>query len=1062
MKHPASLRLSIIALTLSLAACGTGGGGGGGGGGPMNIVRVSTGFGELLPYKIFAVTSAGTPSTNLVSIRDLDDLTDNVTFSNPVLPVPTLEDTATLPDGTPGNQFLYVTFTKAIDLESVLSGLPGAQSDNGMTGAITVEARDPLSGAVTLIPGRAFIDGWTYAGDPSGDPLRIPLQRWVALEEGITVAQDVDGAFPGGGFPGQGNSFNGSADLVSPNTLVFVIDSDSDLSTLETFPAGQMIRMRIGTGVRDFSGRNLSQPGVATTTVGVNDISPEVAVTPPPNSFPEVIPGNGDDDVDPLTTIIVQFTEPLQPLTLGDLPSDGPPNISAAILIQFGPPAQRVTVPAEILPISIYDFSRWEILPTFNFPGEGPSDEECGVFNRVDVTVNPNQVQDLSGNFNLLAATTFFETGPGPGLVNAPVAPDAIYIGRSGSDNGISVIDLNGFGAGTGDPTYDDTGNSITEGDSNYPNNPNVRLQGSLLRPPLVPPVCTVKGGSQGVFTLTKDSTLDGLVVRAPVVLSVGDMMLGHGLDGAFNNGPAPFGCQGGGGNLCALPGLKLYQVIHGGPNTLTPPILNNPILNSVTGGENVISWAPHPNPPPLQFPPLCLSPYIGGQEPTAIDTLLHPLGNVWGPPCANCPALTNLLVPGDPFGNPNQIPPEPPSGLLSQEQNSFFEGPSPPAQNLGGCFNYMMRQQVGHFLYVIDRGRSEVMVLNSNRMSVIDRIVVPDPTSLAMSPNVDFLAVTNQSVNLVSFIDINPTSATFHQVVTQTVVGAGPNGIAWEPGNEDILVCNESDDTVSIISAFTLDVRKVISSQLDRPFEVAITNRQAGFGFFRNVYFAYILNRSGRIAIFESGPNGVNGWGYDDVVGIAPQEFKNPKAIQPDHINIGSGVWIAHEGPIDTETQEPGSYGDPAVSNLHIDSAIMGQLPLNVNSLLIPNFRDMAMQVDISLGPGQLSGIPVSLAFDNMRNFGGLTTYQTFYSAGIPAQINGKSLVRIATGIVNTSEPEYMFVAVPNPSVGSEGLVDVIDIGGGYLRVDTNAFHSGIQSIEVENAIVLMDYFRQ
>ena len=38
----------------------------------------------------------------------------------------------------------------------------------------------------------------------------------------------------------------------------------------------------------------------------------------------------------------------------------------------------------------------------------------------------------------------------------------------------------------------------------------------------------------------------------------------------------------------------------------------------------------------------------------------------------------------------------------------------------------------------------------------------------------------------------------------------------------------------------------------------------------------------------------------------------------------------------------------------------------------------------------------------------------------------------------------------------------DVIDIGGGFLRVDTNAFHSGIQSIEVENAIVLMDYFRQ
>ncbi|MDP6539230.1 MAG: beta-propeller fold lactonase family protein [Planctomycetota bacterium] len=1061
MKHPARLRPSIVALTLTLAAC-TGGDGSGGGGGAMTIVRVSSGFGELLPYKIFAVSADGTPSNNLVSIRSLDDLADNVTFSNPVLPTPTLGDTATLPDGTPGNQFLYATFSKPLELDSVLSALPGAQSDNGMTGAITVEARDPLSGGVAIIPGRAFIDGWTYAGDPTGDPLRLPLQRWVSLQEGMTVAEEVEGAFPGAGFPGVGGAFSGSTDLVSSRTLVFVIDSDGDLSTHERFPSDRLIRMRIGTGVRDTSGRNLSESGLASTTVGANTISPEVAVTPPPNSFPEVIPGNGDDDVDPLTTIDVQFTEPVQPLTLGDLPSDGPPNLSAALLIQFGPPAQRVTVPSEILPLSIYDFSRWEVLPSFNFPGEGPADEECGVFNRVDVTVNPNQLQDLSGNFNLLAATTFFETGPGPGLVNAPVAPDAIYVGRAGAESGISVIDLNGFGAGTGNPTYDDTGNTISEGDSNYPNNPNVRLQGAIMRPPLVPPVCTVKGGSQGVFTLTKDSTLDDLVVRSPVVLSVGDMMLGHGLDGSFNNGPAPFGCQGGGGNLCALPGLKLYQVIHGGPNTLIPPILNNPILNSVTGGENVISWAPHPNPPPLQFPPLCLSPFIGGQEPTAIDTLLSPTGNVWGPPCANCPALTNLLVPGDPFGDPHQVPPQPPSGLLSQEQNSFFEGPSPPAQTLGGCFNYMIRQQVGQFLYVIDRGRNEVMVLNSNRMTVIDRIVLPDPTSLAMSPNIDFLAVTNQNVDLVSFIDINPASATFHQVTTQTVVGSGPNGIAWEPGNEDILVCNEGDDTMSIISAFTLEQRKVVSSQLDRPFDVAITNRQAGFGFFRNVYFAYVLNRSGRIAMFESGPNGVNGWGYDDIVGVASQEFKNPKAIQPDHINIGSAVWIAHEGPIDTETQDSGSYGEPAVSNLRIDSAIMGQLPLNVNSLLIPNFRDMAMQVDVSLGPNELSGIPVSLAFDNMRNFGGLTTFQTFYSAGIPAQVNGKSLVRTTQQIVNTSEPEFMFVAVPNPSVGSEGLVDVIDIGGGFLRVDTNAFHAGVQSIEVQNAIVLMDYFRQ
>ena len=59
----------------------------------------------------------------------------------------------------------------------------------------------------------------------------------------------------------------------------------------------------------------------------------------------------------------------------------------------------------------------------------------------------------------------------------------------------------------------------------------------------------------------------------------------------------------------------------------------------------------------------------------------------------------------------------------------------------------------------------------------------------------------------------------------------------------------------MSIISAATLEVRKEVRSQLSRPFEVCITPRQIpGYGFARNVYFAYILNRTGSIALFESG----------------------------------------------------------------------------------------------------------------------------------------------------------------------------------------------------------------
>ena len=102
----------------------------------------------------------------------------------------------------------------------------------------------------------------------------------------------------------------------------------------------------------------------------------------------------------------------------------------------------------------------------------------------------------------------------------------------------------------------------------------------------------------------------------------------------------------------------------------------------------------------------------------------------------------------------------------------------------------------------VVDRAAGEVVVFNSNRFTIIDRIRTPDPTSLAMSPNLDLLAVSNQTAGTVTFVDIDPTSATFHQIVKTTKVGNGPLGIAWEPGNEDIIVCNTGDSTVSIISA--------------------------------------------------------------------------------------------------------------------------------------------------------------------------------------------------------------------------------------------------------------------
>ena len=1007
--------------------------------GGMELVESHNGFGRLLPYEIFQVDSSGLPTSELIQIRSIDDLIDNVTPLNPVLPIPTWPEGALLPSGAPGNQFLAARFSQTLDVDSVLT--PGAPFSSYLLGTITVVAIDPPTGTTTQVPGQAFVGGQAY-GAGAG------LETWVVADpddldgDGLLVeAAAVGGGFPGLGFPGTESSYN-ALDLVAPDAFVFVPDSDGDLTTHESFPTGLQIRMQMTEGVRSVGGVALSDQAVASSTVGADDLPPEVKIVGS-EGVPVIIPGNGDFDVDPETDISIEFTEPLQILSVGSVPGS-PPLISASILVQFGPAATLVTMPFSVLPRSPFDFTSMVLDPAYAFPGAGPSFPGCDPFNQVMVVVNPGQLQDLAAlpNLNTLGAATFFSTGEGPGLVNAPVAPDTIYAARGGSQASLSVIDLNGFGAGTGDPTYNPLC-PIEKGNTNYPNNPNVQLQGSFMVPPLSPGSCTFNGGSAGVFTLSKDSSLDDRLLRSPLVESIDDLMLGHALDNVFNNG-SPFGCQSGGGNLCAATGLKVVAIASGGSATLAPAGVSGFPIKTEFGVENLVSWAPHPNPPPLVFPPLCVSPAIGGQEPTSVDTTVN-----------------NILVPGPtPLGLPDLC--IPPQNMLSSEQNAFFVGPSLPSPSITSCSQYAVRQQVGQFLYVVDRVAGELVVLNSNRMTVLERIPLPDPTSLAMSPDLDFLAVTNQAEDLVSFLSIDPSSSSFHQVVHEVPVGDGPTGIAWESGNEDILVCNEGDGTVTLLSAFTLDVRKTLTDMLGQPFEVVTTPRQLGFGSLRGVYYAYILNRDGTVSLFESGPDGVNGWGYDDVIGRTEFAFTNPRAMRADVSNLSSGVWIAHENPVDFAGQPTGVQGG-AITNLYLQAGALGILPLDPGFLGTPMMRDLEFQILGSLGEGELglTGVPTDLAFDNQRNLTALTNFSTSFSAGSPLSINGKSLVKpLSTDYVPVHAPRFLFASVPNSSEGP-GVVDVILLEGAYERFDSDPFEPGVQSIPVPGVTRLMDYFR-
>ena len=1032
--------IPLLGLGALLGACG-GAATPGGGSSQFTIDEVSNGFGRMLPYQIAVRDAAGNPTSRVIEITKLSDLTSNVTAANPVKPPTEWPTGPELPNGGSGNHFFYVSFSQEIELLSVLNPLVSANIDNNLTGSILISAVEPNGNTIATIKGRGFVGG--FAVGPDLDPLlpgNFAVQRWVSLDgSGNLVAEDLGGFTPGVGFPGTQSPFAGDDVLVDPHTFVFVIDEDGDLATHETFPTGAQIQMTINEDVRSALGRNITEVGLASSTVGPDLVVPEVFGAPGGSG---IIPATGEVDVDPETNIEIKFTEPLQILSLAELDDGTPPALSSAVKIIFGPSANRVEVPYTVRPFSIYDFSRLELVPAYNFPGSGPElEDSCNAFGRITVQVNRLQFTDLNAVENTRDEEVVFTTREGAGLVNAPVVPDVIYLARGGATPGLSVLDLNGFGQGTGNPTYDQL-QPIKEGNTNFPNNPNVSVLGASLIPPLTQGTCTTDGGSEGPITLTKSSSLSDLLVSAPILESISDLAIGHALDNTFN-GAAPFGCQAGGGNICASTGLKLSILAAGGANSLAPSTTTALATKIVTGGENLVSFAPSPNPPPLVFPPLCLSPLINGQEPTSINSGL---------------SFTNLLVPGaNSRGNPALN--RPPTNLLSQTQNAFFDGPTPPQPTVTGCVPFASRQQIGHFLYVVDRVASEIVVLNSNRMTVIDRITTPDPTSLAMSPNLDLLAVTNEGADQVSFIDTNPSSANFHRVVRTVPVGVGPTGIAWEGGNEDIFVCNQGDGSVSVISAFTLRARKSLRNQITRPIDVALTPRQLGFGFLRGVYFGYILNQDGSVAIFESGPSGLNGWGFDDTIGTLPFRFFQPKAIQPDIGRLNSAVWIAHENPLDANGDATGATGG-ALTNVGIASGVRGIIIL-AGFTFTPSFRNLEFGVfgSIGEGPSGLSGVPVDIAFDNMLNVSALTNYSSQFSAGQPLSINGKSLVRfLGAAFQSTSAPLFMFAAVPNP-----GVVDVMNLANGTLtRVDSNVFQPGLQSIPAVNVTMVADYFRQ
>ena len=979
--------------------------------GPFKVELITNGFSpQLFPYRIKVADKNGNPTDRIVNITSMDILRNNVSANNDVLPIGTWPDTAQLPNGAAGNEFLQIRFNNPIDRNSVMSDLlANLSSNSGLTGNLQVLQYEYNTAAEKsgMVKGRAFIGGGSYFS--TGATQLTWYQCFVRVDnDHVAVNPDLppairnqltDGVhiyFPTG--------FTNAADLIEPTSFVFIPDQDGDLSTYETFPKasdGYLVRVVLSKSVTDINGKSLSEAVCVATTAGTDSVEPEIiGHKRSQNGLGglEIHPGNGEAGVDPDTTIMVSFNKPVQPRDVGEFVSAT--NLTPAfrsLTIEYKVQGNVYKTLYWAEPVTPGDFCNFRVVPSYTLPGN----HEISV--KVEKTVRGLNLLNPAASIS-----TKFTTGEGPGIVNAPVAPEAIYVGMRGSNSGVAVIDLNGFGQGTGDLSV-----------SNFKNNPNVGAPG--VTPPLAPGTSNLDAGSEGALTLTKDSSGTNFrLVKPPIVGQVGDMAIGQPLDKVYNNENVnPFV-------------TRINQV---NPATAT----------GIGAFGNSIQVAPIPNPPKIKFPPPNPARAIFAEEPTVASTS----GSGFlasSPPCVTSPP--NLLGIGDPLVKKD--------GIFGASLPGIFVGPQPPPagsqQPITPYCPYASRQQIGHFLYVIDRDNQKLVVLNSNRFTVLKSFSITDPYSLGLSPNLKMLAVTSFSSGKVSFIDVDPSSPTFHTVVGVTKVGEGPMGVAWQPQGEDLLVCNSVSNTVSILAGTTLQVRKNVSSLLNRPFEVAVDSREVNFGFNTGIYFAYILNTDGTVAIFESGPSGVNGIGFDDVIGVPESgRFRNARTLQPDVLSQSSAVWVAHQD----------NNGLGQISHLELTDSPSGPIPVSNAStgiILPPTFRQRQWNVNAKIGgqdpstpsKDKLSGnAPSDIAFDDIQNNGAFPSLQSNQVSNIIyAPHSSKDLKRAgAGGALPASQPRFIFIA--NPDVG---------------RVDVFQFDTGIlvRSIKCPGATVLCNYWRQ
>ncbi len=628
----------------------------------------------------------------------------------------------------------------------------------------------------------------------------------------------------------------------------------------------------------------------------------------------------------------------------------------------------------------------------------GPQDlqgqlQRGGTLVALDTLVDGDAANDLTTGGSNVCRTFRVGTDSQKLYVNAPVAPQALYLAYS--SGGLGVLDLAGTGYNTNRPggaadnaafknylevsTYLpptlsgkttsfnwSSNGSLQSGDhfrafgilsrctsggaaTGVPQGTESELAlGAAIPTGLLTPAPGINEGSSGHETLVRTGISSGnpdtstaVLAKSSAVGVVRDIEVGDFLDTVFFDLENPFA------------------------TTLNHKSFNTPVLGTLS--NNTIADPPLPNPPPLRYPvglphtavifdqaDLSSAPFLieGAQvfkngEPMFYDDgtgvpataavrqvngLIHlnPTSNTSNPSTFDVPHLPTAGF-TSPFPGPGgvgssvlkfvQTGPAPRTATAGALILTALNAASPGSYDSGGIVapTYQSRQQIGNFLFVADGVNKQLHALNSNTMEVVRSLELPDPYGLGLAPDLQRLYVANEGNDSLSVVDSDPTSISFMTEIKRIPVGSGPRAVAVTPDSEDVFVLNYTGNTVSIVDIGTGTVRRTLAQNgLNRPYDVAIGAREgsAAPGFQSGTYHAYISNFGGDdVLVFQSGPSGLAGIGYDNIVGsVRPNEppqggtpeyqemFEprgicfDPKAPTPDGFGSTVGCFVAHK----------------------------------------------------------------------------------------------------------------------------------------------------------------------